>query len=500
MSTRNSRSFRPGVVELESREVPAVLGTPTLANGIVTVHCDTSPSTVIVTQTPNIVQIQDVVLNKVWNFATSQVKRVDVFGGGGTDTFTGRGNVGVGLRMYAGSGDTTMYGAQGRTIMVGGTGDDHLYGRSGNDYLNGGAGDDFIYVSRGKNILTGGDGDNTIIGGTGTDAITGGNGDNTIVVLSSVTDKIDPGSGANTLWLGLHGGKTSEIIGNNSQNVIHSVSAFANGASLILNGGKIPEPTTLGNTQYIPFTNDPLFSSDGPTIDDIVERTDSTGKPVLDDGWLLAGLGAIVNADPSTIQQNVVDFGDGTYGVALNGLFFRVDNQLPTPTFGGPVAPAYAQLGVDNSLWVPIVEKAFADYQAGTNSYGSLNGTGGTSPRGTPGDVFKAFGFTPTSLSLSSFSTGAQFGNTVKLAVDSGFPATLSVLTPSATATLIANQVYTITDYSTNSSGTVTQVILRNPMGIDGGGSMDNDPQDGILTININDLFGTTGSLDFGKT
>jgi RTX calcium-binding nonapeptide repeat (4 copies) len=502
MAMRNINVTQLGVLELESREVPTILGTPQLVNGVVTVHCSDVPTTVLVTQSAAGVQVQDVVVDKTWSFSLASVKRVDVFGGNGGDTFTGRGNVGVRLRFFGGNGDNTFYGGQTRTIMIGGNGNDHLYGRSGNDYIDGGAGDDFIHVSRGNNLLFGSDGNDTIIGGTGTDAITGGNGDNTIVAISNVTSKIDPGLGANVLWLAKNGTKMNEVISPNSSDVIHAVSSFANGASLVLNGGPIAEPATLNGAGYETFLNHPLFSpNDGPTIDDIVQSVDATGKPVLDDSWLLSGLGAIVNEDPALITQNMVDFGDGTYGVALGGFFFRVDNQLPV-TNVGQLNPAYAGLGVDNSIWVPILEKAYADYQAGTNDYAALNGTGGANPAGIPNGVFSAFGFTPTSFSLSQFFSTTQLGSVIKTVVNNDFPAAIAVTAlptpPANQPALIAGQDYTLLSYHVDALGDVTSVVLRNPMGIDGGGSMDSDPNDGILTININDLLATSGTIQFG--
>jgi RTX calcium-binding nonapeptide repeat (4 copies) len=504
MAMRNINEIKLGVLELESREVPAILGTPQLVNGVVTVHCSDVTTTVLVTQSAGGVQVQDVVAHKTWSFSLAQVKRVDVFGGAGNDTITGRGNVGVRLRLYGGGGDDTIYGAPGRDIIDGGAGDDHLYGRGGNDVILGEAGDDYIDGGAGNDVLSGGDGDDQVNGGPGTDAISGDAGNDTLISIDGgTTDKVDGGPGTDVLWIDKTGSNADEQTGVDGLDIVHAVTGFANGASRTLGDGEtIAEPATLNGAGYETFLNHPLFSpNDGPTIDDIVQSVDATGKPVLDDSWLLSGLGAIVNEDPALITQNMVDFGDGTYGVALGGFFFRVDNQLPV-TNVGQLNPAYAGLGVDNSIWVPILEKAYADYQAGTNDYAALNGTGGANPAGIPNGVFSAFGFTPTSFSLSQFFSTTQLGSVIKTVVNNDFPAAIAVTAlptpPANQPALIAGQDYTLLSYHVDALGDVTSVVLRNPMGIDGGGSMDSDPNDGILTININDLLATSGTIQFG--
>jgi hypothetical protein len=86
----------------------------------------------------------------------------------------------------------------------------------------------------------------------------------------------------------------------------------------------------------------------------------------------MASLAAVARRDPYTIRAMVVDFHDGTYGVALGGSYYRVNGWLPTD--GKTGALTYAGLGHDNSIWVPIVEKAYAYYRDGDNTYDSLDG------------------------------------------------------------------------------------------------------------------------------
>jgi Ca2+-binding RTX toxin-like protein len=237
MSKRTPKSFRPEVVELESREVPSIASVQ-LVNHILTVKCGNAASTVVVTQAPGIVQVQDLGTGKVFNFGISQVSRVDVFGGSGNDTLTSRGaNEGVRVRLNGGGGNNTLYGGPGREILVGGDGNNTIYGRSGsNDVLMAGNGNNLIVGCKGDNVIQAGNGTNTLIGGAGINAITGGSGNNTIVSINNATnDTVDPGSGSDVLWIDGTGTKTDRVIGLTSQDVVH-VTAFANGASKHLNG------------------------------------------------------------------------------------------------------------------------------------------------------------------------------------------------------------------------------------------------------------------------
>jgi len=493
---RKAIAFRPTLLELETREVPAILGSPRLAGGVLTVNCDNSPTTVIVTQSASFVQIQDVVTNRVFTYAKAQVNRVDLNGGAGNDTFTGRGTGNVRLRMFGNGGNDTFYGSSGRDIMVGGAGNDNLFGRGGNDFIQGDDGDDNIHGGDGNDILFGGNGNDTVNGGAGIDAITGDAGDDILISIDGETlDTLDAGSGADTLWVDLTGAASDGRVGVDNLDVVRLVAGFANGADRTLNGDKIADPTPLTGDATEAFPGRPLFPTAGPSIDDIDQRVIAmgmgAGNPILDDSWLLGSLGSLVNNNTQFITRNMVDFGDGTYGVQLGGFFIRMDSDLPVQQVGS-VLPAYARLGADNSLWVPLMEKAWAFFQTGANTYSSLDAGG------VPSDVFDAFGGNTSTRSLTTFANTTQLGNLIRSIVNSGFPATLSVSSAMgsvpAGVTLMSGQTYSIIGFNT-SSGAVSQVILQNPLGTDGGGSMDSDPTDGIVTIDISDIFMTVGTL-----
>src|SRR5262245_2719710 len=113
MSRRNSHSFTPRVTQLESREVPAIVGTPQLSGSVLTVVCDNSASNILIFQTASGVQVRDVIANKVFSYGPGVLSRVDIFGGTANDSITGRGFTGTRLRMFGGGGNDSLYGSQG---------------------------------------------------------------------------------------------------------------------------------------------------------------------------------------------------------------------------------------------------------------------------------------------------------------------------------------------------------------------------------------------------
>ena len=121
------------------------------------------------------------------------------------------------------------------------------------------------------------------------------------------------------------------------------------------------------------FSDKPLFASSGPNADDVFQG--STG-----DCYMMARLSAIADANPEFIRKMVVDLGDGTYAVRFyrNGQpeYVRVDADLYWDPVSGK--PIYAKLGRQESIWVPIVEKAYAFWRYQQGSYESISGGDGT--------------------------------------------------------------------------------------------------------------------------
>jgi|GEM_PF-940841 len=371
-----------------------------------------------------------------------------------------------------------------------------LNARSGDDFVSlkaadfdgsatiqGGAGDDYLCGSKGND---------TIYGGTGADRLYGEAGDDTLVALDSVCDDyLQGGIGRDSIWVDdYYDGNWRDFVEDDrspvdSGNFIHAIVRFSNpGADLTLDGDRIADPTTTAGTRYARFANNRLFADGGPTLTDVRQGS-------LGDCWLRAGLSAIAKTNPSSIRQMVVDFGDGTYGVQLGRSFYRVDNDLPVANGSNP---AFAALGRDNSMWVAIVEKAYAHYRSGGNSYFSLIG-------GWSVEVNRACGaITTGNFTLTRYGSAANLGTAIHALWSRNEAVTIGFAGGSiaAGAPLINGHMYTVTRVIRDTTGAVTQIELHNPWGIDGA-SNDANPNDGLVVVTPQQLFGSTGRLNWGR-
>lgn len=507
MSTDNPRLFRPILSSLEAREVPAITSV-SLSFGVLTVRTDNTDNVVYVSQNPSIIQIGDAIENRVWNFSPSQVNRIDVFTGNGDDVVTNRGSLTRLTKIYTRGGDDVVKGGKGRDVIEGGAGNDRLYGRDGNDYINGGGGDDMIAGGNGIDNLKGGGENDTIVGGQGIDNISGEAGNDTVVSIDGdISDVVDAGSGDDVLWVDRNSaGIVEGTAGLDPGDLLRIVAEFTNGADLTLDGDRLPDPALINATdQYEQFSDRPLFADGGPTLDDVLQSFTLAGLPPvpgvnLDDSWLLGTVGAMVDQDPTIISRNLVDLGDGTYAVLLDGNFYRVDDDLPVSQFGN-LETAYAGVGNDDSIWVPILEKAYTLHISNQTpaqlppDYALLDNGGGVIPGTDPVDVFDDFEATASAtISLLGFFDTDQLSNFLLQRQAAGDAVSVTINTAPATAPLAPGQTYTLVGLTTDAFGVVTFIQMRNPMGIDAAGA-DPNPNDGLVTVDINDLLASTGAI-----
>jgi hypothetical protein len=495
MSQPKHFRFRPGILQLESREVPAISSVRSLG-GVVTVQANNGATTVLVFNTGSTILVQDVGLNKFWGFAPSQVGRVDVIGGNANDTFTVRGNVRV--RMMGNGGSDTFYGGTGRDIMLGGPGADSLYGRNGDDHLDGGEGHDYLHGGNGNDVLLGGDGNDQLNGTQGADAISGDDGRDVLIAIDGgTTDRVDGGGGFDIIWVDLNGTVTDTQTGIDGVDFINQVASFTNaGADRTLNGDRIADPTLLPNNDvYERFADRPLFSSQGPDVEDF-------NQGQLGDCWFLAALASTAEADADIIRSRVANFGDGTYGVryqAADGSdrFYRVDDDLPVKVAGNTFLE-YTAVGVDNSMWVAIMEKAYTHHRVpGANSYGSIEG-------GFSFDAFPHLGLTPSRVFFNPTTNLSVMSNTIKQMIGPPLTAgTVGIDAVPAGVPLIAAHQYVLLGYELDAiTGLVGKVFLRNPWGVDGPGSSpgpsnDNNFEDAIVTVTLDQLRSCMGSFEW---
>jgi hypothetical protein len=134
-------------------------------------------------------------------------------------------------------------------------------------------------------------------------------------------------------------------------------------------------PGGTGSFGYQSYAGNPLFGPNGPAYTD-AEQGD------LGDCYLISSLATVAKASPQVIENMFIDNGDGTYTVRFftpDGTpdYVTVDTMLPSS--GG--SPVYEGLGAGDSLWLPLAEKAYAQWNQtgnegrdGTNTYASIEG------------------------------------------------------------------------------------------------------------------------------
>lgn len=382
--------------------------------------------------------------------ATSFAKPMTVFGGPGNDSIRG------GLcndSLVGEDGNDTLYGQGGNDSIRGGTGADLISGDSGNDSLWGDAGSDSLY---------GGFGNDNLFGGADADLLQGDDGDDTLVSIGgSAFDTLRGNAGRDSFWADF---ENTEIIADASSPLetltnVHRVGAFvpysfSTGSVSIsreLAGQSLRDPVNGSN--YVNFSNRPLFASAGPSKDDISQGS-------LGDCYFMATLSATARTNANCIRQSVVDLGDGTYAVQFtksgSRRFVRVDGDLPTNGAGGL---SYARLGSGNSIWCAVMEKAWAFYRKSDSNYKSIES-------GNPTEVFAALGSSADNLNINAWyrfwNEGKDLWNYINDRLSAGKAVTVS--TVDQPAHLVGDHVYSV-DRAYVAADGMRHIVLRNPWG-----------------------------------
>jgi Ca2+-binding RTX toxin-like protein len=455
-----------------------------------------------------------------------------IHGGEGIDTINGNdGND----SLFGDTESDKINGGNGNDTIEGNDGDDLIHGDVDNDRIRGGNGNDTIYGDNGVDLLLGGEGLDTIYGGNGNDTINGdggidtlfgGEGDDWIVAIDDqYFDAMTGNSGRDIFWrdrdprpapTGLGGDILNDLA---NEDADQAVAAFVNrGADRVLNGDRIPGPAFPATLATKTFSANPLFSSNGPKGTDIRQG-------VVGDCKVVSALAAMARdngpGNSWAIRKNMVDFGDGTYGLNLGGTFYRVDNVLPLLP-GSQTRPNYANLGPEDSIWVAIAEKAIAMADprvAGTFNYADLSSTGAD-------EVFQFFGSAQTAVPFLSLPRPGGYPTAAALGADivqrfsgpqpqyltislsdspdeiAANPSTGSPRVPGALGRkFVVNHAYTVWAINTNAQGQLTSVVLRNPWGTDKGNFgvtyTDANANDGLVTITLAELFRSKGRLNW---
>jgi Ca2+-binding RTX toxin-like protein len=546
---------------LEKREMFAV-SSLYLSGGALAVYTDNAATSVTVSQMGPNIRVTDDGANLFWDYAASQVGRVDFVGGAGNDRFInnvsnlatrawglggddyleGYNNVDI---FVGGDGNDTlvgyggadqMWGQNGNDLLRGMNGADYLYGNAGNDHIDGGADNDKMWGGDGADILLGGTGDDEMYGENnndrlngqaGVDKMWGGENDDVLVAIDAAYNElVDSGNGADTMWIDNFrflnlGYLRDSVVGASTSDVVQGVGSFANGADRTLDGDDITDPSDID--AKLAFTNtisagnthgsNPLFAESSsvglslyPRYTSSVSyfsggpRTTDIAQGGLGDCWLLSGLGAIANQNANIIRQNVVDFDDGTYGVRLGNAFYRVDNELPV---------------LDESYGAWSGNLRYASLGAQNSMWVAIVEKAFTYYRygmntyasidgGWCGEVYNAFRLTNVGQTeLSSYASAADMASDLYSKWTQGFALTVG---PIAVDTG-GYHAFTITSFVRDAVGTVTGIVLRNPWAYDGlnrfpaFASADGGTNefDGYFTVSIDDFYNSGGSFDMAR-
>jgi hypothetical protein len=147
----------------------------------------------------------------------------------------------------------------------------------------------------------------------------------------------------------------------------------------------------------------------------------------------------------------------------------RVDGDLPTWSWGDL---AYANSGHDGSIWVAVMEKAYAYFRYDQGSYGSLEG-------GWMSSVYNALGCQDTTTIWTAADGDALIGQIEDL-LSEGKSVTYAVYTVPTGAPLVSSHAYSVERVYRDGSGNL-KLVLRNPWGVDGVGNDGHD--DGYVTL-----------------
>jgi hypothetical protein len=318
--------------------------------------------------------------NDMVNAVPALVAPRKIVGNGGNDALYGH-DGGADIIM-GGYGNDTVYGYGGDDYLLGEAGNDLVRGYYGRDIVSGGYGDDVVYGDAGMDTVYGDQGNDRLYGGADADVMYGGADNDTLVAIGgSQADVLRGEGGFDSFWLDSQASeKVIDLSVAESFQNIHRIAKFMDlkvagqykqTPNRELNSPAIVDPLLEGNYEYRTFFGTRLFGPGGPRPDD-VDQND------LGDCYFLAPLSALAKTNPNLIRQLVVDLGDGTFAVNMtkNGVdhFIRVDSELPC--YPGTTTPAFAGLGAQRSMWVPIMEKAYAFFRADFGSYFSV-GNGG---------------------------------------------------------------------------------------------------------------------------
>jgi hypothetical protein len=260
----------------------------------------------------------------------------------------------------------------------------------------------------------------------------------TITALSGAATKVSSAGANVSVWLD----SGDSFSGTGS---VHFVSSFAGGVTKAT-GVALANPSDSGTT----FKASGSLWGGSPTAGDI-------NQGAVGDCYFLASLAAFASETPVALMESAVDLGDGTYVVQFTksgvATYVRVNNQMPSGPWDRYM---YAHPGDSGAIWGAVMEKAYAYFRTGANTYKSLNSGWMEDVYRTLGSKATSFGVYMTEFSFYSLMSGDLAANrAVTLATDSD------------STLLVGGHAYTLMSATMDGSGK-TSYTVRNPWGVGG--------------------------------
>ncbi len=371
--------------------------------------------------------------------------------------------------ISGGDGNDFITGNAGNNFLFGGFGNDTIHAGDGADSIFGESGNDQLYGDDGYDAIWGDGGNDRLYGGHDNDKLDGGDGDDDLIALGGGFDTVSGGSSLfDVLWIGDEDTYSASANVINSHGV-HVISNFANTEPTEPDGQDLEDPS-VGSVKpkthwswQGQFSDIPLFGNDGKPMRNDVDQNQ------LGDCYYLAPISGIAEANPNIIRRAITDLGDGTYAVRFwrSGVekFYRVDDQIPLIWANGVERAAFAGLGQsgNNSMWVPMMEKAWALCRKAAQSYESIEGDYNIFTPGTPWETYDLFAM-PHSTDSVVFTAKDTYMQKMRNYLMAG--GVVCASTHLVGTSLATGHVYNVVDVSSD----LKSVTLRNPWATDDDG------------------------------
>ena len=277
--------------------------------------------------------------------------------------------------------------------------------------------------------------------------------------LASIFSQLVDGSPANAMWNG--GSATATSLGDLASGTSQTNLSRLIGTWFL--GTDLPDPTTSGGTTLTYQTSTlPLYGSTGaPIVADV-----SQGG--LGDCVVCATMMEMANAEPGTIQSNIVSVGNGIYGVRfyIDGAetWVTVNSDLPVNSSGSLVYMNSGN-GANPPLWADLYEKAYAQL----SSTGLVGHPADDSFENIDGNMNITVAYAMTGANLTAYSSSDTNWSYDKAAIVAAVTAGEVVIFSSSSDTtdsngktlLVSSHDFAIVGYDSATG----DFIVRNPWG-----------------------------------